>query len=121
MLDTDVAALLARILELTQSGRLKWSEDADGCFRADVGINATPILIRRLYIEATNQIGADPYFVQLSMAGWNGRFAITDDSAGWRAVREILSAAFPKGWKTKPLQALALLNLKIGTSSEIQG
>ncbi len=114
MLDPDSAALLARVLAETRSGRLKWQLDADDYFRAEVGTNAQPVLIRRMFIEATNQVGADPYFVEFSLAGWSARFAITDDSDGWRAVREILDAAFPEGWLPDPKQALAQLELKLG-------
>lgn len=70
-------------------------------------------MIRRMFIEATNQIGADPYFVELSMPFWNTRFAITDDSDGWRAIRGILNAAFPGGWEGGAAQALRHLELKL--------
>jgi hypothetical protein len=113
MIDPDSAALLARVLAETRSGRLKWERDADDYFRAEVGVNAQPILIRRMFIEATNQTGADPYFVEIRMAGWNARFAMTDDSDGWRLVREILEAAFPGGWLPDPKVALAQLELKL--------
>jgi hypothetical protein len=113
MLDPDSAALLDRVLTETQSGRLKWKQGADDYFTAEVGTNASKIYIRRMFIEATNQTGADPYFVEISVAGWNARFAITDDSDGWRAVREILNAAFPNGWLPNPKVALAQLELKL--------
>ena len=113
MLDPDAAALLARVLVETQSGRLKWTKDDDGYFRAEIGNGAEPILIRRMYVEATNQIGADPYFVEFHITGWKARFAIVEDSDGWRAVREILDAAFPEGWLPDPKSALALLDLKL--------
>lgn len=113
MLDPDAADLLARVLAETKSGRLKWQRDADDYFRAEVGVNAQPILIRRMFLEATNQVGADPYFVEFSMAGWNARFAITEDSDGWRAVRGILEAAFAGEWLPNPKQALAHLELKL--------
>jgi hypothetical protein len=67
-----------------------------------------------MFIEATNQVGADPYFVEISLAGWSARFAITDDSDGWRAVREILNAAFPDSWLPTPKVALDQLELKLG-------
>jgi hypothetical protein len=115
MLDADSKALLERVLAETRSGRLRWTRDADDYYRAEVGINATPILIRRIFLEATNQVGADPYFVEFSMAGWNARFAITNDSDGWRAVQRILNAAFPDGgWLPDARQALAQFNLKLG-------
>jgi hypothetical protein len=113
VLEPDAAAVLARILAETQSGRLKWERDDDDWFKAEVGTNVQPILIRRLYIEATNQTGADPYFVELSMAGWNTRFAITGDSDGWRAIREILDAGLG-GWNpSDPKHALATLELRL--------
>jgi hypothetical protein len=116
MLDPDSAAVLARVLSETRSGRLKWTHDADDYFRAELGVNAQPILIRRMFIEAANQVGADPYFVEFRMAGWNARFTITDDSEGWRVIREILSAGFPGDtWLPDPKYALAQLELKIGT------
>lgn len=114
MLDPDSAALLARVLAETRAGRLKWERDPDDFYRAEVGTNAQPILIRQMFIEATNQVGADPYFVEVRMAGWNARFAITEDSEGWRAVREILEAAFPGRWLPTAKQALAQLELKLG-------
>lgn len=114
MLETDAAALLTRVLAETRAGRLKWQQDADDYYRAEVGTNAQPVLIRRLFIEATNQVGADPYFVEFSVAGWNARFAITEDSDGWRAIREILDAAFPGGWLPDPKKALAQLEWKLG-------
>ncbi len=113
MLNPETATLLERILELTQSGQLQWNQDADGYYRAEVGIDATPVLIRRINFEAANQTGADPYFVEISLAGWSGRFAITEDSDGWRAVREILNSAFPNGWLPDPRRALAMLDLKL--------
>jgi hypothetical protein len=52
------------------------------------------------------------------MAGWNARFTITNDSEGWRAIREILDAGFPDGsWLPDPKYALAQLDLKLGTNS----
>jgi hypothetical protein len=48
-----------------------------------------------MFLEATNQAGADPYFVEVHIPWWKARFAITDDSEGWRAVKKILNAAFP--------------------------
>lgn len=113
MLDPDSVALLARVLAETRSGRLQWHQDSDGCFRAEIGTNVQPILIRRMFIEAANQVGADPYFVEFNVVGWRARFAITEDSDGWRAVREILEAAFPGGWLPNPKQALAQFELKL--------
>lgn len=118
MLDPDASALLARVLAETRAGRLAWVEDDDGYFRAELGDNSTPLLIRRLYFEAANQIGADPYFVEFSMTGWNARFAITNDSEGWRAINAILDAAFPNWELPDPKRALAILDLKLGKMDE---
>jgi hypothetical protein len=120
MLDADSAAVLQRVLAETQSGRLKWERDADGYFRAEIGASVQPILIRRMFLEATNQVGADPYFVEFSLAGWNARFAITEDSEGWRRIREILNAAFPEGWLPNPKAALAHLDLALSPPSDRQ-
>jgi hypothetical protein len=115
MLDDDAAALLQRLREETERGRLVWVEDADGYFVARYGPEEHRILIRRMFIEATNQIGADPYFVELSMPFWNARFTITDDSDGWRAVKGILNAAFPGGWEDGAAQALRHLIVNMPT------
>lgn len=114
MLDSDTAALLARILAETKAGRLLWQPDKFDDFYAFLGTNVQPIHIRRKFIEATNQVGADPYFVELSLAGWTGRFPIANDSDGWRAVREILDAAFPNsGWQSTPKRALDQLEVAL--------
>ena len=52
-----------------------------------------------MFMEAANRIGTDPYFVEFQMPFRNARFAITDDSEGWKAIRAILNAAFPDGWE----------------------
>ena len=46
MLDADSKALLERVLAETQAGRLQWTRDADDYYRAELGINATPIFHR---------------------------------------------------------------------------
>ncbi|HEX5444437.1 MAG TPA: hypothetical protein VFW87_11430 [Pirellulales bacterium] len=115
MLDDDAAALLQRLREETATGRLVWAEDADGCFVAHFGPEKQQILIRRMFFEATNQIGADPYFVELSMPFWNARFTITEDSDGWRAIRDILNAAFPGGWESGAARAIRHLEMKMST------
>jgi hypothetical protein len=113
MLDANANEVLSRILVATECGRLVWQEDADGWFSAQIGSHNEKILIRRMFIEATNQIGADPYFVQFSMPGWNTRFAITGDSDGWRAISKILNAAFPEGWDSGARGAIAYLDLQL--------
>ena len=115
MLEDDAATLLERLRVETTLGRLVWVEDADGYFVARFGDEEQNILIRRMFMEATNQIGADAYFVEVSMPFWNARFAITDDSEGWRAIRAILDAAFPKGWGGGATQGLRHLDLKLQT------
>ncbi len=118
MLDDDEAALLSRVCEETKKGRLAWVQDADGYFVATFGHEDQKILIRQMFIEATNQIGADPYFVEFSMPFWNARFAITDDSDGWRAIRAILDAAFPTGWHKSARQACGHLELKLSLQQD---
>jgi hypothetical protein len=117
MLEPDAAKLLERLFEETQAGRLKWVKDDDDWFSAEVGTNVQPILIRRMYIEATNQVGGDPYFVELKMTGWNARFAIVDDSDGWQAVARILDAAFPDGWHSDAKNALETFDLKFNPTN----
>jgi len=118
MLKPEEKALLERLFDETNSGRLKWTKDDEGYFLAEVGTNVQPILIRRMYIEATNQVGGDPYFVELSMAGWNARFAIVDDSEGWQAIRRILGAAFPGDWRSDARHALEIFDLEFCPTDE---
>jgi hypothetical protein len=106
MLDPDAETLLRRILDATKAGRLRWATEPDGYHSAPIGPAGESILIRRMFLEATNQVGADPYFVELSMPGWNARFAIVEDSDGWRLVRAILDAGLPHGWSSSPRRAL---------------
>ena len=63
MLDPDSAALLARVLTETRSGRLKWQQDADDYFRAEVGTNAQPVLIRRMFIVSGTAPKAEQWHV----------------------------------------------------------
>jgi hypothetical protein len=113
MLSNDAVAVLERLLQATEQGRLAWVKDADGCFVTYFGPANHQIVIRRMYMEAANQIGADPYFVELSMPGWNARFPIVDDSDGWQAIRSILNAAFPEGWGGAAKEALDFLDLHL--------
>jgi hypothetical protein len=112
MLSLDAAKLLKRILDETRAGRLRWRKDDEDYFIADVGVNVQPISIRRMFLEATNQVGADPYFVEVRMSGWNAKFAIVDDSEGWLAVRQILEAAFPGEWGSDAKHALEIFEFK---------
>ena len=118
MLDATSAAVLDRLREETERGRLKWHEDPDGYFVAPIGPAEEKVLIRRMFIEATNQIGADPYFVELYMPRWKARFAITGDSEGWQKVAAILDAAFPDGWKRSADQALEYLDFYLPRDSQ---
>jgi hypothetical protein len=88
----DQRNVLSRVLAATEDGRLQWEQHSDGWYSAAVGAHNEKILIRRMFLEATNQVGADPYFVEFSLPGWNARFAIVDDSEGWQWIRRILDA-----------------------------
>jgi hypothetical protein len=112
VLPPDHAAILQRIYEETKAGRLQWQRDDEDYFTAEVGTNVQPILIRRMWIAATNQVGADPYFVEVKMSGWNTRYAIVGDSEGWQAVRRILEAAFPGSWGSDAEHALEIFERK---------
>ncbi len=107
MLDAVSITVLDRLREATDQGRLVWREDADGYFVADIGDEGQAVTIRRMFVEATNQIGADPYFVELKMPGWGTRFPIAGDSDGWKKMVAILQAAFPDHWE-QPSAADAL-------------
>ncbi len=85
-------SILSRILAATQDGRLQWHQEFDGWYSAAIGTHNERILIRRMFVEAANQVGADPYFVEFSMPGWSARYAIVDDSEGWQWIRQILEA-----------------------------
>src|SRR5205809_438728 len=102
MLNVASAAVLDRLLEATKQGRITWQKDPDGWFKAGIGSHNEYVLMRQIFMEATNQIGADPYFVEFTMPGWNTRFTIADDSEGWRRICGILNAAFPDGWHSQP-------------------
>jgi hypothetical protein len=117
MLDPKLEAILQRLLTATQEGRLHWNMDADGYFSAPLGMHNQSILIRRMFLEATNQIGADPYFVELHMPGLKTRFSITSDSDGWRYISRILDSAFPGGWNNNLDQAIAFLDLQLPDQS----
>ena len=84
--------IFSRILAATEDGRLTWHKEFDGWYSAAIGKQNERILIRRMFIETTNQVGADPYFVEFSMPGWNARYAIVDDSEGWMWIRRILES-----------------------------
>ncbi len=113
MLDPSHKTVLLRILDATVTGSLVWQKDPDGYFVAPIGCHNDRILIRRMYLEAASQIGADPYFVEFTMPGWNARFPIVDDSDGWRAIAAILNAAFPNGWQSAAEQAIEFLDLHL--------
>ena len=50
------------------------------------------ILIRKMYYEATNQIGADPRAIELHMPCLNAVFICGTE--GWNLCFELLDAAF---------------------------
>lgn len=108
----DQLTILSRILAATEAGQLKWHQEGDGWYSAVVGTHNERIIIRRMFIEATNQVGADPYFVEFSMPGWNGRYAIVDDSDGWQWIRRILEAGVG-GWETNYKRTLAYLDMHL--------
>ena len=109
--------ILARILAATEEGRLEWHQEFDGWYSAAIGKHNERILIRRMFIEATNQVGADPYFVQFSMPGWNGRYAIVDDSEGWQWIRRILEAGIG-GWDEDYSRTLDYLDIHLPESKD---
>jgi hypothetical protein len=104
---------LQRIIEATQKHKLTWEEHFDGWYCAEIGTHNEKVLIRRMFIEAANQVGADPYFVEFSMPGWNTRFAITGDSEGWRSVKQILGAAFEGKWSNSVERATSFLGVHL--------
>ena len=91
-LTEEQRTIIRRILAATEDGRLKWHQEFDGCYSPNIGTDNEKIIIRRMFIEATNQVGADPYFVQFSMPGWNGRYAVVDDSEGWQSFESQVSS-----------------------------
>jgi len=111
-LTEEQRTILSRILAATEDGRLKWHKEFDGWYSAAIGTHNERILIRRMFIETTNQVGAEPYFVEFSMPGWNGRYAIVDDSEGWQWIRRILEAAIG-GWDTDYERTLAYLDVHL--------
>ena len=111
-LTEEQRTILRRILAATEDGRLKWHQEFDGWYSANIGSHYEKIIIRRMFIEATNQVGAAPYFVQFSMPGWNGRYAIVDDSEGWQWIRRILEAGIG-GWDTEYERTIEYLDIHL--------
>ena len=101
--------LLRRILDATREGLIIWREEQDGWFAADVG--GCRLLFRHLYYEATNQIGADPLAIELSMPGRNAAFFAGTE--GYALFEEILGMAFDK-WRTTGDPSDALRRLEKG-------
>jgi hypothetical protein len=116
-LTDDQRTILSRILAATVDGRLKWRQEFDGWYSAAIGAHNERILIRRMFIEATNQVGADPYFVQFSLPGWSGRYAIVDDSEGWQWIRKILEAGIG-GWDVDYKRTLDYLDVHLPESPQ---
>lgn len=107
--------IFSRIVAATKDGRLDWREEFDGYYSAAIGTHNEKILIRRMFIEATNQAGADPYFVEFSIPGWKGRFAIVDDSEGWQWIKRILEAGIG-GWGAEHNRTLDYLDVHLPES-----
>lgn len=101
--------ILKRILAATEAGRLVWHQEFDGWCSASIGTHNERVMIRRIFIEASNQVGADPYFVEFSMPGWNARFAMVEDSEGWQWLRKILDARIG-GWDKDLSQTIEYLD-----------
>jgi hypothetical protein len=113
MLEEKERTILQRILEATRNRTLVWEQHFDGYYCANIGAHNEKVMIRRMFIEATNQVGADPYFVDFHMPGWNTRFAITGDSEGWRLIQQILDAAFDGKWNNSVERAISFLDVHL--------
>ncbi len=81
--------LLRRLLQLTKSKLIEWNKDDDGWYSAR--LHSHFICFRFLFYEATNQLGADPRFIEFSMPGINAVFAFGTEGAD--LLLEILSVA----------------------------
>lgn len=114
-LPDEQRTILRRILAATEDGRLTWRPEADGWYSAAIGAHNEQILIRRMFIEAANQVGADPYFVEFSMPGWNSRYAIVGDSEGWQWIKRILEAGVG-GWETDYKRSIDFLDVHLPES-----
>ena len=104
--------ILQRVLAATEDGRLEWHQEFDGWYSAAVGAHNEKALIRRMYLGADNQIGADPYFVEFSIPGWKARFAIVNDSEGWQWIRKILDAGVGD-WENDTSRTIEYLNVHL--------
>ncbi len=71
--------LMQRLLDITRQGRLKWKKNDDDWFSTSV--DSRVICFRWLYVEATNQLGSDPRFLEFSMPGVNRCFAVGTEGA----------------------------------------
>lgn len=94
----QVLTVLKLLLEATKSKALIWNKSVDGL--SDwycTELAGREICFRRLYFEATNQIGADPYMFDLHMPGLNDCFACGTE--GFHLMLEILGAAFEE-WQS---------------------
>ena len=83
-------------LEATNKKAIVWQNDLwhagqnGDCFTAK--FDGREIVVRFLYFEATNQVGADRHSMQLSMPGLSAFFAAGTE--GYNVLLEVFSAAF---------------------------
>ena len=89
MLHLQVLTLLRRVLESTKQKKLLWRKTDDQWYEAVVG--EWSISIRFLNIEATNQVGADPRFIEVVMPSFQWVFAFGCEGA--HILFEILGEA----------------------------
>ena len=112
-------AILRRLLAATRAGQIAWGEEDDaGYFTAELA--GREIHLRRMWYEATNQIGADPRAFEVSLPGANlGFFAGTE---GWSLVLDILDAGRPE-WRRHHdrLDPLAWLDAALAAPGEPGG
>lgn len=89
MVHAQVINTLSRILKLTKRQKLCWKRPDEQWYEAE--IDGRSISIRFLYVEATNQLGADPRFIEISMPSFHWVFAF--GSEGATILLEILGEA----------------------------
>ena len=93
MIHGQTTRVLERLLEATRVGALVWREDegmSGTWYRADY--DGSMLVIQFLYLEATNQAGADRHILRLMMPGRSAFFAC--GSEGYHLLLEVLAAAF---------------------------
>jgi len=88
-------ALLKRVRDLTEKGKIKWVEtETNDLYEANM--NGQRAVIEFLYVEATNRAGADKQLIQIVFPGFNAFLACGTE--GFDLVVEILDAGF-ESWK----------------------